>query len=370
MTNSFAKALKAQLGRIVLVFQGGGALGAYQVGVYEALHAAGIEPDWVIGTSIGAINGALIAGSKVDERLERLEAFWRRVEINGFGGLFQAVPGAGAFMSNFATLSGGLSGFFAPNLLAFTSPFSALAAEEAGYYSTSPLRATLQELVDEDVLNAGAPRLTVGAANVATGEMRYFDSRQEQLGLAHILASGALPPAFPAVRVGEELFWDGGILSNTPVEAVFDDNPRQNSLIFSVHIWNPHGPEPRTLWDVMSRQKDIQYASRTLSHIERQKQLHRLRHIITEIAGYLPEDALKDGRVRKLKSFGCATRMHVVRLVAAPLPGEDHTKDIDFTREGIAARRRAGREDAERALDAQPWNGEFDPMEGFILHEV
>ncbi|GAB0113626.1 DUF3734 domain-containing protein [Acidisoma sp. C75] len=360
----------AALGQVVLVFQGGGALGAYQIGVFEALADAGIAPDWVIGTSIGAINAALIAGSKPADRMAKLETFWSRIERRSLGQSLAGLPGLGSLAANWTTLMAGLPGFFTPNPLAFTSPFMPLGVEKAAYYATDALRETLADLIDEDLLNAGTPRLTVGAANVGTGEMRYFDSREERLGVSHILASGALPPAFPAIRVGEELFWDGGILSNTPVEAVFDDKPRRDSLVFSVHIWNPHGPQPESIWEVASRQKDIQYASRTLSHIERQRQLHRLRHIIAELANRLPEDDRADPRVRLLRSYGCVTRMHVVRLIAARLPGEDHMKDIDFSHEGIMQRRLSGREDTRRVLARAPWQGTFDPLEGFVLHEA
>lgn len=361
---------KAPVGQIVLVFQGGGALGAYQVGIYEALHEAGIEPDWVIGTSIGAINAALIAGNPVERRMSRLEEFWRRVELGGFARSVASLPGFGPFAANFATVATGLPAFFAPNPFAFASAFAPLDPECAGYYSIEPLKKTLGELIDCDVLNAGAPRITVGAAKVADGEMKYFDSREERIELCHILASGALPPAFPAVRIDDELYWDGGILSNTPIEAVFDDKPRRDSLIFAAHIWGPRGPDPNCIWQVLGRQKDVQYSSRTQSHIARQKQIHRLRHIINELASHLPAEELKSARVALLKSYGCVTTMHVVRLVAPHLAGEDHTKDIDFSREGIRKRRMAGRDDTRRALDRAPWNGVFDPMEGFILHEI
>jgi NTE family protein len=184
------------------------------------------------------------------------------------------------------------------------------------------------------------------------------------------MASGALPPAFPAVRIGDDLFWDGGILSNTPVEVVFDDNPRRNSVVFAVHIWNPHGPEPTTMWEVTNRQKDIQYSSRAVSHIARQKQIHRLRHVIAELAGRLPEAERQKADVQELAGFGCLTRMHVVRLLAPPVDGEDHTKDIDFSPTGIRARREAGYADTSRVLELAPWSGEFEPIEGFILHEA
>src|SRR5262245_22911573 len=159
--------------------------------------------------------------------------------------------------------------------------------------------------------------------------MKYFDSRDMEIGVKHVLASGALPPAFPAVRVDGELYWDGGILSNTPTEVVFDDNPRRSSLIFAVHMWNPTGPEPETIWQILHRQKDIQYSSRVSSHISRQLQIHRLRHIIRQLVEFIPESERNSDSVRELASYGCPTRMHVVRLLAPRLDNEDHRKDID-----------------------------------------
>ena len=232
-------------GQVVLVLQGGGALGAYQAGVYQALHEAGIEPDWIIGTSIGAINASLIAGNEAPNRLPRLEEFWDRMADKAFWHALAAWAGTGQPLSYWKALSYGVPGFFEPNPLAFLGPHMPLGADRAGYYSTAPLERTLLELVDFSVLNRGRPRLTVGAAHVRTSRMRYFDSRDGELGVKHIMASGALPPAFPAVRIDGELYWDGGILSNTPTEVVFDDAPRRSSLIFAVHMWNPIGPEPR-----------------------------------------------------------------------------------------------------------------------------
>jgi NTE family protein len=212
-------------------------------------------------------------------------------------------------------------------------------------------------------------RLTVGAAHVRTSQMRYFDSKGEELDVRHIMASGALPPAFPAVRIDGELYWDGGILSNTPIEVVFDDDQRRSSLIFAVHLWNPIGPEPETMWEVLSRQKDIQYSSRIASHITRQKQLHRMRHIIEELAGYIPAAERQSQRIQDMLASGCDTRMHVVRLLAPSLEHEDQTKDVDFSKAGIRARWRAGYENAQLAIKQAPWRGEFDEMEGVLLHE-
>jgi NTE family protein len=356
--------------QVVLVFQGGGALGAYQAGVYQALQEAGIEPDWVIGTSIGAINAALIAGNAPENRLARLREFWRRMTHNPWIQMAGAIPGFGAQSANAMTVMSGLPAFFKPNPWAFLGGNIPLGSELAGYYSTEPLEKTLAELVDMDRLNAGAPRLTVGAANVQTGEMRYFDSREGPLSVRHVMASGALPPAFPAVRIDGELYWDGGILSNTPVEAVFDDNPRRNGLVFAVHVWSPNGPEPDSIQRVISRQKDLQYSSRAASHIARQKQLHRLRHIIAELAARLPDEVRQSPEVRELAAYGCLTRTHVVRLLAPPLAGEDHAKDIDFSPDGIRARWDAGYLDTVRVLAQAPWTRQTDPKEGFVLHEA
>jgi NTE family protein len=359
-----------ELGQIVLVLQGGGALGAYQVGAYQALHEAGVEPDWVIGTSIGAINASLIAGNALEDRLERLQEFWSRMQHGPWVELLGAWSPIGMLATNLTTIAQGIPAFFRPNLAAFLGLQVPLGSEAAGYYDTSPLARTLSELVDFDRINGRETRLTVGAANVRTSEMRYFDNRDMELDVRHVMASGALPPAFPAVRIDGDLYWDGGILSNTPVEAVFDDNPRKNSVIFAVHIWNPQGPEPDTIWQVMSRQKDIQYSSRAVSHIARQKQIHRLRHVIAELVRLLPEKEQKTEAVRELAAYGCLTRMHVVRLLAPPFEGEDHTKDIDFSPRGIRRRWEAGYADTSRVLELAPWSGDFDPVEGFILHEA
>ena len=368
MTKSLAGEV-AQLGQTVLVLQGGGALGAYQVGVYEALDEAGIAPQWVIGTSIGAINAALIAGSKPGERIDRLSEFWSRVQNDHFvpGGLPNWLSSA---VRNGLAITSGVPAFFSPNPMAFLSPHNRLGADSAGYYSVDPLRRALEELIDLDQLNHGGTRITVGASSVRTAEMRYFDSRDMPLQIDHILASGALPPGFPPVRIDGELYWDGGILSNTPVEVVFDDNPRRDSLVFAVHIWNPHGPEPETIWEVMNRQKDVQYSSRAAAHIKRQRQLHRLRHIIAELAKLVPEERRRDNRLADLSSYGCLTRMHVVRLLAPALDHEDHSKDIDFSAGGIRQRREAGYRDTMETLEKAPWRNPVDDIEGFILHEA
>lgn len=363
---------KQSNGQVVLVLQGGGALGAYQGGVYEALHEARIEPDWIIGTSIGAINASIISGNAVDQRLDKLKEFWRRMERKAFWGTLPAgthVTGITDSLSAWSTITGGIPGFFEANAQAFLGTHVPLGTDAAGYYSTAPLRKTLNELLDFNLINTNTPRLTVGAAHLRTSRMRYFDSRETAIKVEHILASGALPPAFPAVRIEGELYWDGGILSNTPTEAIFDDHPRRNSLIFAVHVWNPSGPEPETIWEVLHRQKDIQYSSRIANHIARQRETHQLRHVISELAKHIPDEIHRTELVRELAAYGCPTRMHVVRLLAPRLEQENHLKDIDFSPSGIRARWQAGYADTRRALARAAWVGEFGPLDAVVLHE-
>ncbi len=236
-------------GQVVLVLQGGGALGAYQAGVYQALSEAGVEPDWVIGTSIGAVNAAIIAGNAPSARLQRLQAFWRVVSHGGW-------PRWTANWSRLESVLQGVPGFFRPNPAAWLYPDNELGEDAAGYYRTDALRNTLDGLVDTQQMNTGKMRLTLGAVNVGSGQLRYFDSRDEAITLDHVLASGALPPAFAPVRIGEDLYWDGGIASNTPIEAVFDDRQRHDALIFAVQVWNPHGEAPTTMRQVFACHKD------------------------------------------------------------------------------------------------------------------
>ncbi len=358
-----------RFGQTVLVLQGGGALGAYQTGVYQALHEAGVRIDWIIGTSIGAINAALIAGTPPGERLDRMRDFWRRIE---------SVPQLPAFWPAWLSqwtrsalaITSGVPNFFEPQPAAFLNPHLPLGTEAAGYYSVAPLAATLRELVDFDLLNDGPTRITVGASAVSSATMRYFDSRDMRLDARHIMASGALPPAFPPVRIDGELYWDGGILSNTPVEAVFDDMPRRSGVIFAVHLWNGEGRAPETIWEVMNRQKDLQYSSRAASHIHRQRQIHTLRRAVARLAEMLPEQLRGTEEVKALAAYGCRTRMHVVRLLVPALENEDHAKDIDFSPSGIAARRKAGYDHTRRVLDERPWEAPTDEDEGFVLHEA
>jgi len=382
--------------QVVLVLQGGGALGAYQAGVYEALHDAGIEPDWVIGTSIGAINGAIIAGNRPAERMSRLRAFWERVTWKGFAddqntwlsALAPAcaatdipaylraawsawaawMPGYEQWLRNMSIMSHGIPAFFTPRADAWLGLQAPVGLEHAAFYRTEPLRETLASLIDFDYLNSKATRLTVGTVGVGSGQMRYFTNRDEALDVQHVMASAAFPPGFPSVRIDGEAYWDGGIYSNTPLEAVLDDRPRHSSVIFTVQLWPAHGDEPASIHEAMSRQRDIQYSSRAESHLERQRQIHRLRHVIRELGKHLPENERETKAVKELLGWGCGTTMQVIELDAPSFGSDELHKDIDFSADGIRRRWQAGCADAQRMIERAPWSAEPDPMEGISIH--
>ncbi|MDO6462289.1 patatin-like phospholipase family protein [Granulosicoccaceae sp. 1_MG-2023] len=361
--------------RVVLVFQGGGALGAYQAGVFEALQAQGIEPDWVIGTSIGAVNGALIAANPPALRVSRLREFWERVRSPRLLPPMLPMPAqTSELINNLSTLTRGLPGFFTPNPAAwFGGVHALLGLKQAAFYSTDDLRETLTELTDFSLLeSADAMRLSLGAVNVRTAQMRYFDSRRDEtpLGIDHVLASGALPPAFPAVMIEGDPWWDGGIVSNTPIEAIFDDSERGDALVFAVNLWQVDGQEPSSIWDTAGRMKDIQYASRADSHIADEKERQHLRRVIAELAQLLPDEAREQAREAGLLDEAQTGTLHIARLFAPALDGETHTKDIDFSEKGIRERWDAGFADASRMLEMAPWLTPCDRLDGIQVYTL
>jgi NTE family protein len=360
-------------GQVVFVLQGGGALGAYQAGVYEALHEAGVEPDWVIGTSIGAINGAIIAGNPPERRLAQLQAFWKRIA-------YPSSPTAGWFppwddwLRNMSIVTQGIAPFFTPRPEAWFGLQTPVGLDHAAFYTTAPLRETLRSLVDFDYLNAKEKekpmRLTVGTVSVSSGRMRYFTNRDAPLSVDHVMASAAFPPGFPSVRVDGDTYWDGGIYSNTPLEAVLDDHPRRSSVIFAVQLWPAHGPEPVSIWQAMGRQRDIQYSSRSESHLERQRQIHRLRHVIRELGAHLSKAKRESAEIKELLAWGCGTTMQVIELDAPCFGGDELHKDIDFSTSGIERRWRVGYDDTRRMLQRAPWREAPDPMEGIAVYRM
>ena len=356
-------------GQVVLVFQGGGALGAYQGGVYQALHEAGIEPDWVVGTSMGAINGAIIAGNDVDSRLDRLREFWERIERKPLWGDTPWSQMAGNAADYFTTIFGGIPGYFSPNRAVAWGLNALVGVEQAAFYTIDDLRKTVSDVVDFERIKTKHPRLTVGAVNVRTGKMNYFDSREVPITLDHVLASGAVPPGFPAIRIDGDAYWDGGLYSNTPIEVVFDDNPRRDSVVFSVQIFPIAGPEPESVMQVLSRQKDIQFASRADSHIPRQEHIHQLRHMVRELIRLMPESLRETPEVKEMAGYGCGTLMHIVRINATPSDHEDYLRDLDFSRSGIQRRWQSGYADTKRTLERRPWETTIDPMVGVAVHD-
>ena len=303
---------------IVLVLQGGGALGAYQAGVYQALHEHALEPDWVVGTSIGAINGALIAGNRRDERVARLKAFWDMVahpdlldmaRVTDWGRL------ANIRLNTFDVVMRGVPGFFAPRGL---SPFVVGLPDDparASFYDSAPLRRTLESLVDFDYLNAaGGMRFTVSAVNVGTGQLRHFDSRSGTLTADHVRASGALPPGLPAVAIDGELYWDGGLYSNTPLESVLAELADSDTLCFLVDLWSATGKLPTTIDEVRTRKKDVTFASRSQRHISDYASRHAMQNKLRDLYARLPASARTEKDERELAALGCEATVHVVHV--------------------------------------------------------
>lgn len=362
--------------RTVLILQGGGALGAYQAGVYEAMAGAGHPPDWVIGTSIGAINAALIAGNRPERRTEHLYEFWARVGQgwypDGSPDDTEELPGGSAAgrWNALATMAVGLPGFFSPRWFHGFPCGLDVCPDTAGIYDTAPLRRSLEELVDFDYLNDGPTRLSVGAVDVESGTIRYFDSSADRIGPEHILASGALPPAFPAVRIDGHYYWDGGIHSNTPLEWMLADTPRRDSLCFLATLWPLGDDAPRNLAEVLRRRKELQYASRANTLIRLEQEMHRLRHSLSLVASRLSASERRDPELADAIALGCSSVYHLVRLQAPRLPCEDENKDIDFAPARVKRRWAAGRGHAARAFALRPWEQPADPHAGVVVHEI
>jgi NTE family protein len=358
----------------VFVFQGGGALGAYQAGVYEGFAEAGIHPDWVAGVSIGAINAALIAGNTVERRLERMQEFWNRVSSG-----IPIVPPAAfdlwrlAFnrLSSTATATFGVPGFFYPRL---PGPFFAPEGtpEALSIYDTSPLRETLLELVDFDLLNTRATRLSVGAVNVRTGNSVYFDNHDPDLVFApeHVMASGALPPGFPPVHVKGESYWDGGLVSNTPLWYVLDDDPNLNALIAQVDLFSARGEPPESLDEVLERQKDIQYSSKTRLNTNRVKEIEGLRGALRRVLQKLPQRLASDADVKALAELAQGRKLSIVHLINRRLEHSSQSKDYEFSRATVAALWDAGRSAAHRTLAHPDWRNACRAERGMRAYDL
>jgi NTE family protein len=353
---------------IALMLQGGGALGAYHIGAYQALTEHDLHPDWVAGISIGAINAAIIAGNRPEHRVERLTALWEAIS-------WPDLPMQPAVMpwqmlhnmaSNAKALLFGQPHFFTPRpvnpfLLPPTTP------QEVSFYDTTPMLSTLRRFADFSLINSRAIRLSLGATNIATGNLEFFDNHRQTIGPEHVLASGSLPPGFPATRVDGRLYWDGGCVSNTPLDAIIDEPEHPRMVVFLIDLWDAAGPPPQTISAVLWRAKQIQYASRTAHHIDAAATKVNLRHAVrllktagaSEVAA-APDDPLLTAR-----------RLDIVHIVYRPDIDQIPNSDAEFSRSSIAERRAAGYRDMRAALAAQPWLRQEMPAHlGALVHRV
>jgi NTE family protein len=341
---------------IALLLQGGGALGAYQAGVYEALTEADLHPDWIAGISIGAINGALIAGNVPEARVGKLRAFWEGITSSSYWDWRELASARCDAtrrwlnqMSAGAAMARGVSAFFAPR---FPVPWlnSPGTVEATSFYDTSGLRTTLERLVDFDRINAQGMRFSVGTVNARTGNFVYFDTTTHTIGPQHIMASAALPPAFPAVEIEGEHYWDGGLVSNTPLQWVVDNHPHLDTLAFQVDLWNAGGELPRTIAEVATRQKEIQYSSRSRAGTDNFKYVQQLRRAMADLFEKLPEDLRNGPEAQLLRPVRDHKVYNIVHLIYRAKNYEGHSKDYDFSRASMEDHWRAGYHDALRTL--------------------
>lgn len=358
----------------VLVLQGGGALGAYQAGVYEGLYAGNMTPSWVAGISIGAINAAIIAGNPPERRVERLRAFWEASSSSlQWPGLFAAEAVRPFFteMSASWIAAFGVPGFFQPR---FPPPMFRLPGtpEAISFYDTGPLRETLLRLVDFDRINAGPDgvRLSVGAVNVRSGNFTYFDSAHQAIGPEHIMASGALPPGFPPVEIEGEFYWDGGLVSNTPMQYVLDQEELRDLLVFQVDLFNARGELPKTLIDAAEREKDIRFSSRTRMNTDMALKLHRAKALVRQLISQAPEGLRKDPRVQELETFSQENAVTVAHLINRPRAYDSNTKDYEFSRLTMLEHWAAGLADVERTLHHPAWIQRKRPEYGIAVFDL
>ncbi|HLZ02361.1 MAG TPA: patatin-like phospholipase family protein [Bradyrhizobium sp.] len=364
---------------VALVLQGGGALGAYQAGVYEGLHEAGIRPNWLAGISIGALNAAIIAGSPEAARVERLREFWESICACPVGwpageGLGDALPFAfdlrslhNAFAAMRALFQG-QPGFFKPRFPSpLWSPFSGDAA--TSFYDTSPLSKTLERLVDFERLNSGEVRVSVGAVNVRTGNLTYFDTAERRLGPKHFMASGALPPGFPSVDIDGEHYWDGGVVSNTPLSRVLSGEPR-DTLTFQIDLWSARGRVPYDMMEVSSRQKDIQYSSRTRAVTDHALRMQKMRRALQRTIERLPESARQDPEIRAIADLARYRSHNIIHLIYQSKIYEGQSKDYEFGLSAMRAHWQSGLDDIRRTLTKPRRLDPPAPEVGIVTHDI
>src|ERR1700680_2954986 len=346
----------------VLVLQGGGALGSYQAGAYQALCHHDFEPEWIAGISIGAVNAAIIAGNEREKRVGRLKEFWEMVSAPvPWNPVVKSDRGRSVFNETSAALIAtfGVPGFFTPRIppAPLWPPGS---PQSQSYYDTAPLKKTLERLVDFDRINDLKCRLSVGAVSVTLGNFRYFDNVEfkrlgKKIGPEHIMASGALPPGFPSIVIEGEHYWDGGIASNTPLDYVLDEDVTNALLIFQVDLFSARGPLPVSLLEAAEREKDIRFSSRTRMNTDKNKEIHNARRALRDLIGKLPEELKNDPSVEILRKAAKESTVTVVHLIYRSKNYESSSKDYDFSHIGMVEHWGAGVRDVHRSMRHEDW---------------
>jgi NTE family protein len=353
--------------KTVLVLQGGGALGAYQAGAYAALAEAGHLPEWVAGISIGAVNAAIIAGNPPERRVPRLREFWERVSSRLLGWpLANDDNLRRVFNETSATLAavGGVPGFFGPRVP--PALFMPQGTPEAiSLYDTTPLKETLLELVDFDLLNSGRVRLSIGAVQVISGNMQYFDTAKQVVSPEHVMASGALPPGFPPIEIDGEPYWDGGLVSNTPLEYALErSGPRSDMCIFQVDLFSAKGCMPQTLFDIGQREKEIRFSSRTRLNTDMFREMQTIRRAIRHLRNKVPQEFSANPEWQLLDSVSCDAAVTIVLLIHRRAAYWTQSNDYEFSRYSMDEHWLAGSEDVERSLNHPDWKNRTRPEEG------
>ena len=356
-----------------VIVLGGGALGAYQAGAYEALCDAGHMPNWVAGTSIGAVNAAIIAGNPPEQRASRLREFWERVSSRLIAWpLGTDDSSRRIFNETSAALSaiGGVPGFFEPRIPpAVVMPQGT--PEAISVYDTEPLKATLIELVDFDLLNSGLVRMSIGAVQVLTGNMQYFDTALQTIGPEHVMASGALPPGFPPIEIDGEPYWDGGLVSNTPLEHVLErSGPREDMCIFQIDLFSAKGCMPETLFDITQREKEIRYSSRTRLNTDVFRELQTIRRAIRQLRTKVPQELCDNPNWQLLDSVSCDAAVTIVLLIHRRAAYWTQSSDYEFSRYSMDEHWLAGRADVERTLSDPAWKNRTRPEEGVMVLDL
>ncbi|TKC78001.1 patatin-like phospholipase family protein [Trinickia terrae] len=366
---------------VALVLQGGGALGAYQAGVYQGLDEAGILPNRFCGISIGALNTAILAGNAPEHRIDRLREFWELICQPAYGPPMPPFVERALFNSNdtmrkaftamqaVGALVDGQKGFFVPR---FPPPMPAGSGspETASYYDTTPLKATLERFCDFDRINSGEARVSIGAVNVGTGNFAYFDNAHIKLRPEHFMASGALPPGFAAVEIDGEFYWDGGLMSNTPLREVIQTTPRQDTLAFQVDLWSARGPVPDNITDVQGRMKDIQYSSRTRLVTDMMQHTQRFRHVLREVLTRVSPEHRDDPWCKLAEELSCSKRYDVIHLVYRDKEYEGNYKDYQFGLSTMRDHWESGLQDIRASLAQPGWLEMPDNDAGFVTHDI